>query len=424
MTVDPHPQQHESHSFDSIDTAVAAVRAGSMVVVLDDADRENEADLIMAAEFVTEDSAAFFLEHTSGLLCAALTSERQRQLDLPLMVRENTEQLGTAFLVSVDLAGATSTGISASDRAATIRALADPDTRPAQLNRPGHVLPLRAREGGVLERRGHTEAGVDLCALAGITPAALICELVTPNKRTMLSGHEAVEFARAHGFPVITIDDLVARRRETESVRRNATGALPLRGRRFDVASYSSASNPHVEHLAAVYGVIAEQTNVAVRVHSECLTGDVFGSERCDCGAQLSKSIDEIIDRGSGVVVYLRGHEGRGVGLAAKLRAYSLQDADGLDTVDANLAQGLPVDARDYADAAAILSDLAVRSINLLSNNPDKQRALAAAGIEIEERTSIVSGVNAHNVSYLRTKANRMGHHFGPSDLTAGEYIS
>lgn len=420
MQSDSGEALHSPDISQSVDDAIAALRNGSMVVVLDDTDRENEADLIVAAQFATEDTVAFFLEHTSGLLCAAMTPRRQQQLDLSLMVQHNSDPMGTAFLVTVDLAGST-TGISAAERAATIRALADPSLRPQQLNRPGHILPLRARPGGVLERPGHTEAGVDLCGIAGISPVALICELVTPDKRAMLRGQAAVDFAHHHGFPVITIDDLVMWRR-SEAVKRTAAGCLPLRGKSFEVISYISAADPSVEHLAAVYGSVSGERNIPVRVHSECITGDVLGSQRCDCGAQLNESIDRVIAHGRGALIYLRGHEGRGIGLAAKVRAYALQDAAGLDTIDANLAQGLPVDAREYVDAASIIAELQIQSIDLITNNPDKQRALTNAGVIVERRTPIVSGVNEHNIHYVQTKVNRMGHYLPQSDAADGSF--
>ncbi|MBY3989539.1 3,4-dihydroxy-2-butanone-4-phosphate synthase [Rhodococcus fascians] len=419
MEGDAVPRGRSLSGFDTVDEAIAAIRSGSMVVVLDDADRENEADLIFAAEFASEQSVAFVLQHTSGLICAAMSPERQRMLGLPPMVERNSDQMGTAFLVSVDVADATSTGISAADRAATLRALADPSTKPSRLNRPGHVFPLRAREGGVLERRGHTEAAVDLCRLAGTAPVGMICELVDEDKRGMLSGQSAIDFARAHGYPVITIDDLV-KTRLAGAVERTASACVPLRGRPFHGISYASVLDSRIEHLAVVHGSVSDLRSVPLRIHSECLTGDVLGSQRCDCGPQLSKSLDEIVARGHGILIYLRGHEGRGVGLAAKLRAYHLQDSDGLDTVDANLAQGLPVDAREYAAAASIINDLGIVSVDLLSNNPDKVRALVEAGITVDRCTPLIAGVSEHNVQYMQTKATRMGHELTAHDLLVG----
>ncbi|OZF27243.1 3,4-dihydroxy-2-butanone-4-phosphate synthase [Rhodococcus sp. 14-2483-1-2] len=401
-------------TLDSISLAVSTIRSGGIVVVLDDADRENEADLVMAAEFASEDAIAFFLQHTSGFICAPIDSETQSRLGLPRMTQINTELLGTAFLVSVDAARSTTTGISAGDRAATLRALAHPDTVGSDLNRPGHVLPLLAKPGGVLERRGHTEAAVDLCLAAGLRPVAVICELVTEDKRRMLAGEGAEEFARAHGLPVVSIDDLASYRRNNPASL-CGRARIPLRGSVFDILSYRSRHRYGAEHIALVLGeVTGGEAAVAVRVHSECATGDIFGSERCDCGAQLDLSLAEIIERGRGVIVYLRGHEGRGIGLAAKLRAYELQDSDGLDTVEANLAQGLPADARRYDAAAEILEDLGVGSVDLLTNNPDKLAALRQAGVDVVHRTPVIVSVTDSNVRYLRSKADRMGHLLPP----------
>jgi GTP cyclohydrolase II/3,4-dihydroxy 2-butanone 4-phosphate synthase/GTP cyclohydrolase II len=417
---------------DDIETALEAMRAGRPVVVLDDHDRENEGDLIMAAEFADEESVAFLLEHTSGLLCTAITAERAAELELPLMVTDNTESHGTAFLVSVDYRHETSTGISAADRAATMRALAARETRPEDLARPGHVLPLLARPGGVLERPGHTEAGVDLCELAGLTPAAVLCEIVTPDRRGMMRGTDLVQFAAAHGLPVITIADLIAYRRcmpDTDRsggappmVRRASETVIPVDGVDFRAVCYSTPDGQ--EHLAFALGDLGDLgdgANVLVRVHSECLTGDVFGSQRCDCGDQLTSALRAVTAAGQGVLVYLRGHEGRGIGLAQKIRAYELQQRLGLDTVDANLRLGLPVDDRDYAVGAHILADLGVRRVRLITNNPDKVAALEEHGLTVVERVRMDTRTNPHNVSYLRTKRERMGHSIGVPTLRAGQ---
>ncbi len=401
-------------TFDSIAQAVSTIRDGGIVVVVDDADRENEADLVMAAQYASVESIAFFLKHTSGFICAPVDADTRARLELPYMSQTNTEVLGTAFLVSVDAAESTTTGISAGDRAATLRALADSTTVPSDLNRPGHVLPLLAQPGGVLTRRGHTEAGVDLCVLAGVAPVAVICELVTSDRREMLSGDDAVALARTHGLPIVSIADLAEFRREGEPVSRSGQASVPMHGAVVDVMSYRSRSQPELEHVAVVLGDVADGTGVAVRVHSECVTGDIFGSERCDCGAQLENSISEVIERSRGVIIYLRGHEGRGIGLAAKLRAYNLQDSEGMDTVDANLAQGLPADAREYEVAGAILGDLGVRSVDLLTNNPGKIDSLKRAGVSIADRTPVIAGVTDRNVRYLRSKADRMGHLLPP----------
>jgi GTP cyclohydrolase II/3,4-dihydroxy 2-butanone 4-phosphate synthase/GTP cyclohydrolase II len=406
---------------DTIVDAAAALAAGGIVVVLDDEDRENEADLVLAAEYADTAAVAFFLEHTSGFLCTAITAERAAELALPAMVESNTEALHTAFLVSVDARTGTSTGISAADRAATIRALADPTTTPDELARPGHVLPLQARPGGVLERPGHTEAGIDLCRLAGLRPTALICELISPDRRTMLRGAHAVAFARDHALPVVTIAQLVAYRREHDGpppavpgpraarteLRRTGEADLPTPLGLFRGVSYLAGG---LEYIAFVHGDVRGGEEVPVRVHSECLTGDILGCTRCDCGAQLHEALREVVRQGSGVVVYLRGHEGRGIGLGNKLRAYALQQSEGLDTVDANTALGLPVDARDYTVGAAILDDLGIRSSRLLTNNPAKIAGLRAAGATIVGSLALHTPPTDVNLAYLRAKRDRMGH--------------
>lgn len=394
---------------DPIEDALAALRAGRPVLVVDDADREDEGDLILAAEHATPESVALLLELTSGVLCVALPGERCDALDLPPMVARSTDPKGTAFTVSVDARVGTSTGISAADRALTIRALADPATRPDDLNRPGHVFPLRARDGGVLVRPGHTEATVDLARMAGLTPAGVLCEVVSADRRGMARLPELRALADRHDLPLVAIADLIRYRRRTERlVRRTATTTLPTLWGDMTAHAYASAVEG-VEHLALVVGDPAAPGAVPlVRVHSECLTGDVFGSLRCDCGAQLRSSMSRIADAGAGVLVYLRGQEGRGIGLGPKLAAYALQDR-GRDTVDANLDLGLPVDARDYTAAAQILADLGVSAIGLLTNNPVKYGELADAGLDVT-RVPLATVPTAHNARYLRTKRDRMGH--------------
>jgi 3,4-dihydroxy 2-butanone 4-phosphate synthase/GTP cyclohydrolase II len=393
----------------TIEAAINQIRSGGMVVVVDDEDRENEGDLIMAAEDVTADSMAFFLEHTSGVFCVPLESERADQLQLPLMVVANTEAQRTAFTVSVDYRHGTSTGISASDRATTVRALIDPATRPTDLNRPGHIFPLRYRTGGVLKRAGHTEATVDLCRLAGKFPGGVLCEIVTADKSGMARLPELVAFAEKFNLPLITIADLIRYRRHHEKlVKLVSEASLPTEHGQFQAYVYESVLDGE-QHLALVYGDISQTRDVLVRVHSECLTGDVMGSMRCDCGPQLHTALAKIAAEGAGVVVYLRGHEGRGIGLGHKIRAYALQE-DGRDTVDANIELGLPVDSREYGIGAQILVDLGVTSMRLMTNNPVKYGGLEGFGLNIAERVAIESLPTEFNIDYLRTKRERMGH--------------
>jgi 3,4-dihydroxy 2-butanone 4-phosphate synthase/GTP cyclohydrolase II len=393
----------------TIDEAIEQIRRGGMVVVVDDEDRENEGDLIMAAEDVTPASMAFFLEHTSGLFCVPLEPERTDELDLPLMVVANTEALRTAFTVSVDYRHGTTTGISAHDRAATIRSLIDPETRPTDLNRPGHIFPLRYRPGGVLKRAGHTEATVDLCRLAGKYASGVLCEIVTKDKSDMARLPELTEFAKEHNLPIVTIADLIRyRRRHEKLVKRIAESQLPTEHGDFRAVVYENVLDGQ-QHVAMVYGDIDPQRATLVRVHSECLTGDVFGSLRCDCGPQLHTAMAKVAAEGSGVVVYLRGQEGRGIGLGHKIRAYALQE-EGHDTVDANLEQGLPVDSREYGIGAQILVDLGVTTMRIMTNNPAKYGGLDGFGLNIVERVAIQSLPTEHNIHYLRTKRERMGH--------------
>jgi 3,4-dihydroxy 2-butanone 4-phosphate synthase/GTP cyclohydrolase II len=393
---------------DPVEAALAELRRGRFVLVVDDEDRENEGDLIMAAERVTAESMAFMIRHTSGLICVGMDGARLDALRLPLMVEGADDPHGTAFTVSVDLKEGTTTGISAADRARTLRALADPDTPAAAFSRPGHIFPLRAREGGVLKRTGHTESAVDLCRLAGLSPVGVLSE-VTNDDGTMARTPRLREFARTHGLTMITVADIVRYRRTRESlVRRVASGRVPTEFGECTMHTFMSTVDS-IEHVALVLGDVADGQGVLVRVHSECLTGDVFGSKRCDCGSQLSAAMAAIRAAGRGVVVYLRGHEGRGIGLSHKLRAYQLQDR-GLDTVDANLALNLPVDTREYGIGAQILRELGVTSIRLMTNNPAKYRGLLGYGIAIVGRVPVVVPPNEENVAYLRTKQVRLQH--------------
>jgi len=386
-----------------------------MVVVVDDEDRENEGDLIMAAEDVTPESMAFFLEHTSGVFCVPLESTRADELDLPLMVVANTEAQRTAFTVTVDYRHGTTTGISSHDRAATINALINPETRPTDLNRPGHIFPLRYRPGGVLKRAGHTEATVDLSRLAGKYPSGVLCEIVTADKSDMARLPELTEFAKKFNLPIVSIADLIRYRRHHEKlVKRVSDASLPTEHGTFQAHVFESVLDGE-QHLALVYGDIANAKEILVRVHSECLTGDVMGSMRCDCGPQLHTAMAKIAAEGAGIVVYLRGHEGRGIGLGHKIRAYALQE-EGRDTVDANLEQGLPVDSREYGIGAQILVDLGVTSMRLMTNNPIKYGGLEGFGLNIVERVAIESMPTEFNIDYLRTKRERMGHMLGGLD--------
>ena len=399
----------------TIEEAIEQLRNGGMVVVVDDEDRENEGDLIMAAEDVTPQSMAFFLEHTSGVFCVPLESTRADELDLPLMVVANTEAQRTAFTVTVDYRHGTTTGISSHDRAATINALINPETRPTDLNRPGHIFPLRYRPGGVLKRAGHTEATVDLSRLAGKYPSGVLCEIVTADKSDMARLPELTEFAKKFNLPIVSIADLIRYRRHHEKlVKRVSDASLPTEHGTFQAHVFESVLDGE-QHLALVYGDIANAKDILVRVHSECLTGDVMGSMRCDCGPQLHTAMAKIAAEGAGIVVYLRGHEGRGIGLGHKIRAYALQE-EGRDTVDANLEQGLPVDSREYGIGAQILVDLGVTSMRLMTNNPIKYGGLEGFGLNIVERVAIESMPTEFNIDYLRTKRERMGHMLGGLD--------
>lgn len=397
-----------SEYFATIPDAVAAIARGEIVVVVDDEDRENEGDLIMAAESATPEKIAFFVRHTSGVICTPLTGERLDELEVPLMVRDNTEAQRTAFTYSVDYRHDTSTGISAADRAATIQALINPATRPGDLARPGHIFPLRYAEGGVLKRAGHTEAAVDLARMAGMYPSGVLCEIVNDDG-TMARVPDLVEFCKEHNLLLISIAELIRYRRQTEKlVKRVSEARIPTDWGDFTCYVYENVLDGQ-QHIAMVKGAVQGQDNVLVRVHSECLTGDVFGSLRCDCGIQLDKSMELIDDEGLGVVVYLRGHEGRGVGIGHKIRAYSLQD-EGHDTVEANVALGLPVDSREYGIGAQILVDLGITTMRTMTNNPSKYGGLEGFGLDIVERVPLETIPNPENIAYLRTKREKMGH--------------
>jgi 3,4-dihydroxy 2-butanone 4-phosphate synthase / GTP cyclohydrolase II len=399
--------------------AIAAIGRGETVVVTDDEDRENEGDLIMAAEAVTTEALAFFLEHTSGIICAALPTRRLDELDLPLMVRDNHEAHRTAYTVTVDLARGITTGISASDRAQTLRALGDQHAVAGDFVRPGHILPLRSRPGGVLERAGHTEASVDLARLAGRQPVGVLSEVVTSDRRAMARRPELEALAVSHGLPMLSIAELRRHRLRTEKlIHQVAEAPVPTRHGTFTCQAWRSEIDG-VDHLAFLRGDPTGDEPALVRVHSECVTGDVFGSHRCDCGSQLDDAMAAIADAGRGVIVYLRGHEGRGIGIASKLQAYELQDG-GHDTVDANLHLGLPVDSREYGTAAKILLELGVERVRLITNNPAKCDDLGAFGIEIAERVGLPARPTPENITYLETKRRRMGHLLGNLETSVG----
>lgn len=394
----------------AIEEALEALRQGRPVVVLDHEERENEGDVVCAAEWVTPDIVNFMATHARGLVCLALTPERLEELDLPLMVPEekNTARRGTAFCVSIEARDRVTTGISAADRARTIRVAVDPATRPEDLARPGHVFPLRAAKGGVLKRAGHTEASVDLCRLAGLRPAAVLCEIMNADG-TMARPDELREFSRRHGLPMVRISDVIAYRlRHEKLVTRVAAPDLPTARGHWRIHAFHYELEDET-HVALVMGALEPDAAALVRLHSECLTGDVFGSSRCDCGDQLHRAMEVIAEEGAGVLLYLR-QEGRGIGLANKLRAYELQDRHHKDTVEANFLLGFGADLRDYAVGAQILAELGVRKVRLLTNNPGKCRALAAYGLEVVERVPLELPPRRDNLAYLRAKKAKLGH--------------
>jgi 3,4-dihydroxy 2-butanone 4-phosphate synthase/GTP cyclohydrolase II len=393
--------------FSTIDEAVDAIRAGLMIIVVDDEDRENEGDLTIAAEKITPEAINFMARHGRGLICMPMSAERLDQLDLPLMVTQNTTNFSTAFCVSIEAKRAVSTGISAADRAATVLAAIDPQTRPSDLARPGHMFPLRARDGGVMVRAGQTEAAVDLARIAGLYPAGVICEIMNEDG-TMARVPELTKFARRHGLPMITIADLIKHRMRTERlVRRVATAELPTEHGAFRIFAYENQIDSET-HVALVRGEIGDGKDVLVRVHSKCLTGDVFHSGRCDCGAQLEAALERIAEEGRGVLLYLN-QEGRGIGLANKIRAYELQD-QGLDTVEANERLGFKADQRDYGIGAQVLSDLGVRTMRLLTNNPRKFVGLQGYGLSISEAVPLEIPASDSTRRYLKTKKDKLGH--------------
>jgi 3,4-dihydroxy 2-butanone 4-phosphate synthase / GTP cyclohydrolase II len=407
----------QAAGMDPVEQAITDVAAGRPIVVVDDATRENEGDVVFAAGKATPELLAFTIRHARGLICVPMLGEDLDRLQLPPMTSDNQEHMGTAFTISVDARDGITTGISAADRARTIRTLVDSATEPYEIVRPGHVFPLRYAEGGVLRRAGHTEAAVDLARLAGLTPAGVVAEIFNDDG-TMARRPELRAFADRHGLTMISIAQLIEYRRHSErTVRRVVQTRLPNQFGEWRAFGYLNSVDG-TEHLALVLGDLGqpaapgEPAGILVRMHSECLTGDVFGSQRCDCGAQLAAAMAAIAAEGRGVVLYLRGHEGRGIGLLSKLRAYQLQD-NGADTVDANLELGLPADAREYSTGAQMLADLGVRSLRLLTNNPDKVRGLRGFGIEVTGRVSLPVTPTPDNLRYLIAKRDRLGHQLG-----------
>lgn len=395
-------------TFSKIEDTIAAVARGEMIIVVDDENRENEGDIVVAADAVTPEVVAFMMKHARGLVCVSMPGERLDALAIPPMVGRNSESMKTAFTVSVDLMHGISTGISAEDRAKTVRALIDPSSQPNDFARPGHIFPLRAKPLGVLDRPGHTEAAVDLARLAGRAPSGVICEIANDDG-TMARLPQLEEFAKIHNLHLITIEDLIAYRRRTEGfVERKSSSKMPTRYGEFIVTNYTCTLTG-TDHLALTLGDVGGKEQVTVRVHSECLTGESFGSLRCDCGEQLNRSLQAIQQAGSGCLIYMRGQEGRGIGLSNKISAYALQDK-GFDTVQANQALGFADDCRDYLAAASILKDLGVRSVSLLTNNPSKVAGLKQCGVVVAERRPLIVASHADNVSYLQTKCDKSGH--------------
>ncbi len=405
--------------FASVEDAVAEIAAGRMVIVVDDEDRENEGDFVMAAEKVTPEAINFMAQHGRGLICMPLTGERLDELRIPPMTGHNTSEQGTAFHVSVGAKGKITTGISAADRAITVLTAIDAETKPEGISMPGHVFPLRARPGGVLERAGHTEAAVDFALLAGLYPGGVICEIMNPDG-TMARRPQLEAVAREHGLLMVTVADLIRYRRRTEHlVERIATVRMPTRQGEFTAYGYQSKIDGST-HVALVKGDVAGASDVLVRVHSECLTGDTFHSLRCDCGDQLEEAMRLIEEEGTGVILYIVGHEGRGIGLANKLRAYELQD-QGADTVEANVALGFPADLRDYGVGAQVLVDLGLTTMRLLTNNPTKIVGLEGYGLTVTEQVTLQVGCCVDNIEYLRTKKEKMNHRLDLPDGVSRE---
>jgi 3,4-dihydroxy 2-butanone 4-phosphate synthase/GTP cyclohydrolase II len=411
-------EQETATPFSPIEEAIEEIRRGQMVVVCDGADRENEGDLVMAAQFATPEAINFMAKEARGLICLALTGERCEQLGLRLMAAKNEAPLQTAFTVSIEAAEGVSTGISAHDRAHTVQVAIDPHSGPGDLVSPGHIFPLRARDGGVLERTGHTEASVDIARLAGLIPAGVICEVMNDDG-TMARVPDLVPYCREHGLKMVTVADLIAYRRRTERlVERIVATNLPTAYGEFTAVGYRALLD-HKHHVAMVKGEVAGKADVLVRVHSECLTGDVFHSLRCDCGEQLAAALAMIEREGEGVLLYL-SQEGRGIGLLNKLRAYKLQE-EGVDTVDANLKLGLPADLRDYGIGAQILGDLGLSSIRILTNNPKKIVGLEGYGLSVTSQVPIEAVPNPHNEEYLRAKRDKLGHSLHHQGLALDE---
>ena len=404
----------EGSVLSTIEEAIEDIENGRMVIVVDDADRENEGDFIMAAEKATPEALNFMVTHGRGIVCMPVTCERLEELRIPMMVSKNNESHGTAFAVSIDIKDRTTTGTSAYDRAATVRAITDPTISHDDIRMPGHVFPLMAQEGGVLRRAGHTEATVDLARLAGLYPAGVLCEVLHPDG-TMARLPELVRVACEHGLKIISIADLIEHRRRREKlVGRVAEATIPTEHGEFRAYVYESLIDG-AEHIALVRGDIGDGQRILVRVHSECLTGDVFGSLRCDCGDQLKSAIARVGEEGRGVVLYVRGHEGRAIGLTHKLRAYRLQE-EGLDTVEANVQLGFAPDPRDYGIGAQILVDLGIHSMRLLTNNPAKRAGLEGYGLSIVERVPLETDPTPENIEYLRAKREKLGHLLGNLD--------